>query len=48
VSIDYGGQLRRYGMIALQAVLVLAFLVVAWRSSASRRARPPRVRRPNP
>ena len=48
VSIDYGGQLRRYGMIALQAVLVLAFLLVAWRSSGSRRARPPRVRRPSP
>jgi GT2 family glycosyltransferase len=47
VSIDYGGQLRRYGMIALQAVLVLAFLVVRWRSSASRRARPPRIRRPH-
>jgi GT2 family glycosyltransferase len=48
VSIDYGGQLRRYGMIVLQVVLVVAFLVVVWRSSASRRARPPRVRRPNP
>ena len=48
VSIGYGGQLRRYAMIALQAVLVLALLVVAWRSSASRRARPPRIRRPNP
>jgi hypothetical protein len=48
VSIDYRGQLRRYGMIALQAVLVLAFLFFAWRSNASRRARPSRVRRPNP
>lgn len=48
VSIDYGGQLRRYGMIALQTVLVLMFFVVAWRSSASRRARPPRIRRPSP
>jgi hypothetical protein len=48
VSIDYDGQLRRYGLIALQVLLVLAFLVVVWRSSATRRTRAPRVRRPNP
>jgi len=47
VSISYGGQLRRYGLIAVQVLLVLTFLVVGWRSSATRRARPPRVRRPN-
>jgi hypothetical protein len=29
-------------------LLVLTFVVVAWRSSATRRERPPRVRRPNP
>jgi hypothetical protein len=48
VSINYDGQLRRYGLIALQVLLVLAFLFVAWRSGAARRARPPRVRSPNP
>ncbi len=48
VSINYDGQLRRYALIALQVLLVLAFLVLVWRSSATRRARPPRVRRPNP
>ncbi|HKF92011.1 MAG TPA: glycosyltransferase family 2 protein [Acidimicrobiia bacterium] len=47
VSIGYGDQLRRYGLIAVQVLLVLTFLVVGWRSSATRRARPPRVRRPN-
>jgi hypothetical protein len=48
VSINYDGQLRRYGLIALQVLLVLTFLFVAWRSSVTRRARPPRARRPNP
>ena len=48
VSINYDGQLRRYGLIALQVLLVLTFVVVAWRSSGTRRERPPRVRRPNP
>jgi hypothetical protein len=48
VSINYDGQLRRYGLISLQVLLVLAFLVVVWRSTATRRARPARVRRPSP
>jgi GT2 family glycosyltransferase len=48
VSINYDGQLRRYGLIGLQAALVLALLVVAWRSRTARPARPAQVRRPNP
>jgi len=48
VSINYDGQLRRYGLISLQVLLVLAFLVVVWRSTAARRARPDRARRPSP
>jgi hypothetical protein len=48
VSINYDGQLRRYGLIALQVLLVLTFVVVARRSSATRSARPPRTRRSNP
>src|SRR5262245_39069214 len=47
VSITYAGQLRRYGMIALQVALVLALVVVAWRSRVARPPRPPRVERPN-
>ena len=48
VSIDYDAQLRRYGLVGLQAALLLAFLVVARRSRATRRARPAPARRPNP
>jgi hypothetical protein len=48
VAINYDGQLRRYGLIGVQAALVLTFLVVAWRSRATRRAGPARVRRSNP
>jgi hypothetical protein len=48
VSINYDDQLRRYGLIALQVLLVLTFLFVAWRSGAARRARAPRAQRPNP
>jgi hypothetical protein len=47
VSINYDGQLRRYGLMGLQAALVLALLVVAWRSRATRRARPAPMRRPS-
>jgi GT2 family glycosyltransferase len=47
VSITYDGQLRRYGLIALQVVLVLALIAVAWRSRATRTPRPPRLTRPN-
>ena len=48
VSITYDGQLRRYGMIALQVALVMVLLVVVWRSRATRRLRSPRVTRTNP
>jgi GT2 family glycosyltransferase len=48
VSITYDGQLRRYGMIAFQFVLVFTLVAVAWLSRVSRRARPPRVKRPSP
>jgi GT2 family glycosyltransferase len=48
VSITYDGQLRRYGLIALQVVLVLALIVVAWCSRAARPARQPRSTGPNP
>jgi len=47
VSITYDGQLRRYGLIALQVALVLALLFVAWRGSASARPRPSRTGRPD-
>jgi preprotein translocase subunit SecF len=45
VSITYAGQLRRYGLIALQIALVLALLVVAWRSRAASPSRPLRTNR---
>ena len=44
VSINYDGQLRRYALIALQVLLVLAFLVLVWRSSATA----PRASSPGP
>jgi len=47
VSITYDGQLRRYGMIALQAALVVVLVLVAWRSRATRRPRSPRAGTPN-
>jgi hypothetical protein len=34
VSITYDAQLRRYGLIALQVVLVVALVLVAWRTRA--------------
>jgi len=46
-SITYDGQLRRYGLIALQVALVLALLFVGWRGSASARPRPSRTGRPD-
>jgi hypothetical protein len=46
VSITYDGQLRRYGLIALQVALVSALVLVAWRTRA-RRPRPTRITGPN-
>src|SRR5262249_48061756 len=47
VSINYDGQLRRYGMIALQVALVIALIAVAWRSRVAGRRRPRRISRPS-
>jgi hypothetical protein len=47
ISIRYDGQVRRYALIALQAALVVAFLVVVGRAGGARRARPDRIRSPN-
>jgi hypothetical protein len=49
VSITYDGQLRRYGMIALEAALVTALIVAAaWRSRATQRPRSSRETRASP
>jgi GT2 family glycosyltransferase len=47
VSIRYDGQLRRYGLIAVQATLWVGLLVLLTRGRAGRRARPPHGRRPS-
>jgi GT2 family glycosyltransferase len=47
VSIRYDGQLRRYGLVALELAVVGVFLLVAWRSRANRPPRPPKIKRPN-
>jgi GT2 family glycosyltransferase len=47
VSITYDGQLRRYGVIALEIALALVLLLVAWRSRAGPRPRAPRIERSN-
>ncbi|HYU38252.1 MAG TPA: hypothetical protein VEM59_00210, partial [Acidimicrobiia bacterium] len=48
VSIRYGGQLRRYGLILVQVALSIGFFALAWRGRAGRRPRRRRVRRPSP
>ncbi len=47
VSIRYDGQLRRYGVIALEVALVAGFVIAAWRGRAGRPPRKPRIKRPN-
>ncbi len=48
VSIRYGGQLRRYGLILVQVALWIGFFALVWRGRAGRRPRRRRVRRPSP
>jgi GT2 family glycosyltransferase len=47
VSIRYDGQLRRYGLIAVQAMLWLVALALLWRRHPSGRGRVTRSRRSN-
>jgi hypothetical protein len=47
VSIRYGGQPRRYGLIAVQVTFWVVALTLIWRRRAGRRPRTPRARRRN-